>query len=270
MQSLKTRENLKGTRRPARLPDSLNRRLSDYAITAAATGVAAMACSLPAEAAPVCKNLTVKISSTATFALNPAHQIAPPFNIAQTTFSYITSTEDIPFWWNRGFFAANSAGAKVLLGDKDLPADLAAGDEIGPGGQFGKGRSYGLMFTYGKGSYLYRGNGTVKKHRGNVALQQPSFVGFQFAQAGKVHYGWARLQVTVKHSQHHQPQTKVTILGYGFETAPNTAIGAGSCGATEASEDSQGDRAVTSQRESHGPTLGDLAAGVLSMPSTQE
>jgi hypothetical protein len=120
------------------------------------------ACSLQAEAAPVCTNLAVKLSSTSTFALNPAHQIAPPFNIAQTTFSYITSTEDIPFWWNRGSLAANSAGAKVLLGDNDLPADLFAGNAIGPGGQFGKGRSYGLIFTCGNGSCLYRGNGTPR------------------------------------------------------------------------------------------------------------
>ena len=220
-----------------------------------------MACSLTAEAAPVCKTLSITLSSTSTFPLNPMHTVAPPFNVAQTTFSYFKSSIYVHLWWNRGFFAANSAGAKVLLGKSDLPADLASGAEIGPGGQFGKGRSYGLMFTYGEGSFLHRGHGTIDKHRGNVDLQQPSLMGFQFAQAGKIHYGWARLQVTVQHLQHYEPHTTVTILGYGYEAAPNTAIAAGSCAATADSAGRVSSGSKTAAGLQVGPTLGMLAGG---------
>jgi hypothetical protein len=86
-------------------------------------------------------------------------------------------------------------------------------------------------------------------------------VGFQFAQAGKVHYGWARLRVTIQHRQHYEPHTTVAILGYGYETAPNTAIAAGSCGASADSEDRLSPENKTAASSQVGPTLGMLAGG---------
>src|ERR1700683_202152 len=53
---------------------------------------------------------------------------------AQSLYTQYFSTTGISqfFWWNRGFFTPNSAGAKVLLGPKGLPADVAFGAEIWP------------------------------------------------------------------------------------------------------------------------------------------
>jgi len=241
-------------KRPARLSEALNRSLNGYSLAAAAAGVSILASAMPAEGAPVCGNISTLLEHTNTLPFNPAGQPASPFNFAQTTFQYFLSTTGVSSlrWWNRGFFNPNSGGAKVLLGAKNLPADVALGSLIGPGGQFGKPASYGMLFTYGKGNFSHvQGGGTKLKHRGNLSLVQDSYVGFQFSQSGNVHYGWARLSVTF-----HGGGVKQTILhalDYGYESTPNTAIAAGSCAA--------GEPANPASSESRGTSLGMLALG---------
>jgi hypothetical protein len=112
-----------------------------------------------------------------------------------------------------------------------------------------------LLFTYGKGNFSGRGGGTLSKHRGNMSLTQKSIVGFQFSEAGSVHYGWARLGVTF---HDHRQRTVLRILGYGYESTPDTAIAAGSCDSPEQSSSSTPDAASQS---SHGSSLGMLALG---------
>jgi hypothetical protein len=241
---------------PARLSEPLSRGLNAYAFAAAAAGVAAIACAMPAEGAPVCKDLSAKLLATNTLPLNPAEQAVAPFNIAQTTMSYFLSTTGISqfIWWNRGFFVPNSAGAKVLLGAKNVPANVASGAEIGPGGQFGKGASYGVLFTYGRGNFSHiQGGGTKLKHRGNLSLVQDNYIGFQFSESGQAHYGWVRLRVTFQNPP--QTHTVIHVLGLGYESAPNTAIAAGSCSGSEK------EKAGARPSDFRGASLGMLALG---------
>lgn len=260
----------------ASIAESLNRRLASYAIAAAAAGVATLACSAPAEGEPICKILSLQLSNTTTYALNPANQIAPPFNIAQTTLSSVPSSGYYSFWWNRGFFVANSAGANALVDDTGLVVDAAAGALIGPDGKFGKGQSYGMMFTYGYGTFDFRAHGTLKKHRGNLNLRDVNYIGFEFLQAGKIHYGWARLRMTFVRRQYYQPAVHIHILGYGYETTPNTPVAAGACSAETALNKSEPEsnhadkakiisnpaaRSEDPSSFSRGATLGMLAAG---------
>jgi hypothetical protein len=258
--SISTRAARK-TKTPARLPESLNRRLNAYAMAAAASGVAVLACAMPAEGAPICKTVSIDLQTSNTFPLNPAQQFAPAFNVAQsqyTQYFYTTGVSQF-FWWNRGFFEPNSAGAKVVLGANNLPADLAFGADIGPGGNFGKPTSYGLLFTYGRGTYgRVQGGGTKSQHRGNLSLLQSGYVGFQFAQAGQVHYGWARLAVTFKQGYFNKSYSSTHVLGYGYESSPNTAIAAGSCSTAENSEPSG---PAELHPGSQAPSLGTLALG---------
>jgi hypothetical protein len=261
-------------KRPAALPEHLNQRLGSYALAATAAGVATLACAMPAQGAPVCKNLTADLLHTTTYPINPAGQIAAPFNVAQTTYTYFHSTTGISHfsWWNRGFFTPNSAGAKLLLGSRNLPADVPSGASIGPGGSFGKGTSYGLMFTYGNGTLFNHAHGTLKKHRGNLNLLQANYIGFQFLKAGETHYGWARLRVSLIPGNFYGTPfsfTEVHLLGFGYETTPNTAIAAGSCSgdapqnadATGPSGKEQTKVAASSQK-----SLGILAVGNLGLP----
>jgi hypothetical protein len=243
-----TKRRLSSGKAPARLSDSLSQRLSAYAVAAGAAAVAVLACSPPAEAAPICKRLSTEIPLSNTFPLNPAGQAAAPFNIVNTTFQYLDSYGRF-FWWNRGFFIPNSGAANLLLSANNLPANLESGNAIGPGGNFGKAKSYGLMFTYGKGfPYDPQGHGTLKKHIGNFNLQQTNYIGFVFSKSAEAHYGWARMNVTLRQGGIGKYST-IHLLGWGYESTPNTAIAAGDC--SDAGRPSQG----------NGASLGTLALG---------
>jgi hypothetical protein len=239
----------------AKLSEALHERLNGYALAAGAAGVALLACSPSAEAAPVCKNLSITLHSNDTYALRPANQTFPPFQIAQTDSRYLSSTYNRFYSWNRAFFTPNTAGANVLLGPESLAANLAAGASIGPGGQFGKPGSYGMLFTYGKGFRFNgaKGGGTLLKHRGNFDLQQANYVGFDFSQSGQVYYGWVRLRVTFEKGYAGHKYTILHILGYGYESTPNTAIAAGSCTASASGGTSDGTL--------HDPPMHDAIAG---------
>jgi hypothetical protein len=226
-------------KKPSVLSEPLQRRLNAYAMAAASAGVAALACAPPAEGAPVCRVTPKELSHTINLSFNPASQALPPFQIAQTTFSYVSSNYLYSWWWNRGFFTPNSKGANLLLAPNGYAASVLPGSPIGPAGTFGKGASYGLLFSYGLGSwdnYRKYGHGTKLKHRGNLNFKNAeNFFGFEFSLNGKIHYGWLRLHVTFHHYQHHAvwTQTIIHLDSYGYETTPNTAIAAGSCTGAE-------------------------------------
>lgn len=224
----RSRTNSAKRKTPSELPEHLHRRLNSYALAGSAAGVAILACSIPVDAAPVCKTVYVKLVGTDTYALNPAHQLIPPFNVAETwkDVSSLTTT-----FWNRGFFIPNWPGARALLASNNLPADVRSGASIGPGEHFGKGQSYGLLFTYGPG-----GGGTLHHHKGNLQLRQINYIGFEFSLAEESHYGWMRLRITFEPGGDGAIGT-MHIHSYGYETTPNKAIHAGQCSASQLSPD---------------------------------
>jgi hypothetical protein len=238
---------------PSILSESLHRTLNAYTLAASAAGVAMLACSVPAEAAPVCKNPNLTIPGTNTYALNPAGQQIAPFNIAQT---FNNPSSQSFGWWNRDFLTPNSAGANAVVDKNGFPAALAAGASIGPAAQFGRGKSYGLLFTYGYGP---SGRGGEKHHKGNFQFGQSNYFGFKFSVSGEVHYGWVRLSVTLGRGLDGKA-VFTKILSYGYETTPNTAIAAGSCTASAAAA------APTGGAPSAAASLGLLALGSEGLP----
>lgn len=259
---------------PCTLSDSLHRSLSAYALAAGAAGVAVLACSGSAEAAPVCKSPNLTIPGTNTYALNPAGQQIAPFNIAQT----FNNPSSMSFgWWNRDFLTPNSAGANAVVDKNGFPAALATGASIGPAAHFGRGKSYGLLFTYGYGP---SGRGGKNHHQGNFVFGQANYFGFKFSVAGQVHYGWVRLSVTLGRGLDGKA-VFTKIESYGYEANPNIAIAAGSCTGsaekvnanTSRKDSSGGDTAdvVSATREVPAPTaLGLLALGSEGLPLWRE
>ncbi len=258
-----TRKRATSARQPMALSTSLDRRLNGYALAAGAAGVALLACSAPAaEAAPVCKTLSAQLFRAAAYPINPAGQAIAPFNLGQSTvvytaYGYSTFSAN----WNRAFLAANSLGANALLDSKGFPADVASGAAIGPGGNFGKGASYGLMFTYGKGPGSKSDVGTLSRHKGNFNFQQENIFGFEFAQSGKIHFGWVRLKANVKIYDKQYKRTQISVLQYGYESTPNTAIDAGSCGSGQRAEADSGQGLTEATLRPSAAELGRLALG---------
>jgi hypothetical protein len=204
-------------RAPVHLAESMLRQLNGYSLAAGAAGVAVLACSGSAEAAPICGKLSVILSRTETYAFNPAHQKVSPFNVAQT---YNDISSHSMSRGERGFFTPNTPDAKVILSVNGFPQNMASGASIGPGGKFGKVRSYGLLFDYS----FFRGI------TGNFKSGQFGYIGFQFSQTGQIHYGWLRLRLGISTRYYVFPS--LLLSEFGYESTPNTAITAGNCAAS--------------------------------------
>ncbi len=189
--------------------------LNAYVLSASAAGVAILASSVFAEAEAVCVPLNnVVLLGSGTYQLFLSGEDVPAFNVAQT---YSVSSHQTFGFWNRGFFTPNSVGASVVVSSNGFPADLSSRAVVGPGGEFGKGNSYGLLFTYGPS-----GGGTRNHHKGNFGAKV-NYVGFKFMQAEQMHFGWARMRMTIT-SRRHSKYTSIRIDSYGFETTPNKPI----------------------------------------------
>ena len=210
-----TLPNTKKSRaRPATvLPEPLLKYLNRYQLAASAAGVALLACSSPAEGAPVCGSLSVTLARIDTYAFNPAHQKVAPFNAAHTLADLSSMPQSFQA---RGFFTPNTPDAKAVLSTSGLLANVSAGASIGPGGKFGKGNSYGLVFGY----YYFN------RFAGNFPSDQSGYVGFQFSEMGQTHYGWLRVRIANVSGENYP---SLLLSEYGYESSPATAIAAGNC-----------------------------------------
>ncbi len=94
---------------------------------------------------------------------------------------------------------------------------LAAGDAIAPGA--------GFQTSYGTCAFAISIPGLFATTYGDWA-GQTGYVGCKFEGGdGQTHYGWVHLSVATG-------VTSATVLAYGYESTPNTAISAGDMGTT--------------------------------------
>lgn len=204
----------------ARIDPPLLAQLNSYRVAASAAGVAIIACACPAEAAPICGKIALNFSDTGSYSFNPANQPISPFIVAQTYNNLSSHSHSVEL---RGFFTPNAPSAQAVLGTSGSPANLNAGAIVGSTAKFGKGNSYGKVFQF---QYFSGVTGPFRSGH-------PGFVGFKFSQGGHTHYGWLRLMVNLRSQTNYYPF--MSISGYGYESSPNTAIAAGSCGTSAAS-----------------------------------
>jgi hypothetical protein len=207
-----------------KLPDSVHRQLNMYAIAAGAAGVGALALAQPVEAKIVYTPANVQIGGTVgklNLDLN---------NDGITDFEFCVATNyrscpaqpgrrtsagknpPSPFFSDLSIFPAKGAnqvwGHSTFKGSPTASA-LPAGVPVGPKGEFSPGHR--LMATW-----FYAG---TTQHGGPWANVQHRYLGLKFFIKGKVHYGWARLNV-----HWYAPQVSGTLTGYAYETVPGKAI----------------------------------------------
>jgi hypothetical protein len=215
------------------------RRLNSYALAATAAGVGALALARPAEAKVV---------------YTPAHRVMNTSNPHEfylldlnhdgvKDFSFIAYYE-VGLSSQFAFLRCNPRGTNSVSG-RPFEAALHAGALIGPSGRFGKGHitmarvsTYPLAF---QGPWANNGKGVKDR-----------YLGLKFAISGKIHYGWARLNVKVGKIGNIVNITAL-LTGYAYETIPNKAIIAGK---------TKGPDAITIQPGS----LGHLARGASTIP----
>jgi len=187
--------------RSANLPDSLHHRLNTYALAASTAGVSWLALSQPAGAEIVYTPTHLNISQNSTIPLDLNHD-----GINDFSFSNFYAG-----WTNSGVGALLLKGAQGngFWASTNSAAALPAGVSIGPKGPF---RGYGAMANMFQtfGSFQSWGPWVNVKHR---------YLGLKFSIKGKIHYGWARLNVTNGHGGF-----SGTITGYAYETVPNKPV----------------------------------------------
>lgn len=195
---------------PSQLSESMHKRLNAYALAAGAAGVSVLALAQPAEAkiayTPAYKKVLTN-GGPAFLDLN--HDGVNDFYLTNVLGGRSTTQfwvlKVVPGHGNQIFGGSNGGGYFVA-------SDLSAGKAIGPNKQhFGAATimyRMGLYYSHTIGSW------------GNV---HDRFLGLRFLIKGKVHYGWARLNVSSVHGK----SLTATLTGYAYETIPGKAIIAG-------------------------------------------
>ena len=218
-----------GLRKTGKLSDSVNHQLNMYALAASAAGVATLAL-VPAAGA--------KVIYTA------AHKVIP-----KEMRVYIDLNRD---GINDLFFFMLTCSDRFCSALYGIPlsnnlawatgtrsvAALHPGKRIGPSKHF---QSSHIFMVHSERKLNARPNA-------NTLLNQPNstsctyynsgpwlnvknrYLGLQFIIKGKTHYGWARLNVTVREGvcPNHPGKVTAILTGYAYETIPGKAIIAGS------------------------------------------
>jgi hypothetical protein len=242
----------RATRSRANLTDSVNRKLNMYALAAGATGVGALALAQPAEA---------RIVYTRT------HQVTSPNQVLSIDlnhdgikdFSIVTSYADGSGHFTVGLKVYQYyAGHSNRIAGKGNAAAFRAGTQIGPKRLFSYNNHQMAreQFNQGQrshfsGPWANTGNG-VKNH----------YLGLKFIIGSQVHYGWARLTVTLgNHATLGDVQG--TLTGYAYETIPDKPILAGNiiAAATKGAEDDAEPTASLKTPTPEPTTLAMLALG---------
>ena len=232
------------SRKTFKISDSLNRQLNTYALVASAAGVSVLALAGTSEAKVVYTethqvtragfplHIDLNHDGTNDFVLRTTIYVGSSgFEVGLDPSGYRKNAVAGRRFSHRGyFFSAASA--------------LPAGARIGPE------RKFPVRFPF-MAVELFNGHDSQYSDEGPWAGKgngvRDRYLGLKFVVHGKVHYGWARLSVTLGHHRQFD-DVSGTLTGYAYETVPNKPIIAGQI---------TGPDVITVQPE----TLGSLARG---------
>jgi len=226
------------------LSEPINQRLNMYALAAAAAGVGMLAQTAGARV----------VYTPAHVRITPIHRIPLDLNhdgMADFTFNDTFSTTSGGFY-RRGVLSILPAQANQIWGHVDgigghYASALAAGVRVGPKGRFSAG-SRSLAYGGQEGTSIFcHGKWTDVKNR---------YLGLKFVIHGKIHFGWARLNVTCNVAQ--EGRTDALLTGYAYETIANKPIATGKTKGPDGASHGSSSEPITSIPEA---ALGALAGG---------
>jgi hypothetical protein len=238
--------NAPQSRETLQISDFLNRRLTAYAQVASAAGVSVLALAGASEAKVVYTE-TYEVTHGFPLYIDLNHDGIKDF-LLRTMFYRGSSGIEVGLSVS-GYRNADNvvAGKRVGSGSGyflSAASALPAGARIGPNGNFSvRSPLMAVELFNGVGSQYsdqgpWAGKGAGVRNR---------YLGLKFVVDGEVHYGWARLSVTLGHHRQ-SDDVSGTLTGYAYETDPEKPIIAGRI---------TGPDVITVQPE----TLGGLALG---------
>jgi hypothetical protein len=201
------------SRNAAQLPESLNRHLGQYALAASAAGVGLLAVAQPAEAKIVYTPAhKVTGHNLPGINLDLNHDGVADFRLCRNddTYHCTATTGAHPLGFYSRLLARPINKLNGVVGKGTYASALVAGKPIGGHGTFPNGDSV-MAWGWESGSLSHSGGPWL-----NVTNR---YLGFKFVIKGKIHYGWARLNV-----RWWQGPQKATLTGYAYETIPGKPI----------------------------------------------
>jgi hypothetical protein len=222
-------------RKTVSLSDSVHQQLNSYALAASAAGVTLLALSQPSDAKIVYTQTHVVIGTNHIYELDLNHDGLADFKINNHSFftdTVVATLSALPAQANN-----RVVGAQRQIGSPYYAYALTHGGAIGPKQPF-------------SGGWMAWSDGANRA--GRWVNVRGRYLGLKFRIKGKIHYGWARLNVTVGNSR-----ITATLTGYAYETIAGKTIIAGATKGPDGGE-------PTASFNMHTPepaTLGMLAVG---------
>jgi len=196
------------------LNEELDKCLLAYVAVATAAGVGILSLAQPAEGKIIYTptHKTVRLNRAVPIDLNPdgihdfdvfnkTHNSTTPFGSYLKAEPLRSGNEIWAQQTSRGFYGSALA--------------LRAGARVGSSVQ---------KFAAGREMMAYRSSGSSTRSGGRWKNVSKRYLGLKFLINGKVHYGWARLNVAIS------KQISTTLTGYAYETVPNKSIVTGDTG----------------------------------------
>jgi len=231
-------------RKTFKISDSLNRQLNTYALVASAAGVSVLALARASEAKVVYTETHQVTHTGFPLYIDLNHDGIKDF-VLRTT--YYAGSGSFEVGLDPSGYRNNAVAGRRLNHSSyffSAASALPAGARIGPERRFPVRHAFMAVELFdGVGSqdsvlgpWAGKGNGVRDR-----------YLGLKFVVHRKVHYGWARLSVTLGHHRQFD-DVSGTLTGYAYETVANKPIIAGQ---------TKNPDVITVQPE----TLGELARG---------
>jgi len=215
------------TKQLFRLPD-FDHRLSMYALAAAAAGVGVLALAPPAEGEIVYTKAHKRINPNTTLYLDLNHDGIADFDLKDIfEASQVSSSGRLSALPAR---AKNAVWGHVVQRQAYASA-LSANVEVGSKGQFLSGAG-GMASQYFNGG---RDQAGFQYGNGPWANVKNRYLGLKFVIEGKIHFGWARLDVSLSN---YSSTVTAVLTGYAYETVANRPILTGKESGPEAEDNS--------------------------------
>jgi len=208
------------SRKTFTISDSLNRQLNTYALVASAAGVSVLALAGASEAKVVYTETHQVTRAGVPLYIDLNHDGINDF-VLRTTI-YVGSSGFEVGLDPSGYRKNAVAGRRFSHSGYFFSAAsaLPAGARIGPESKFPVRHPFMAVELFNGRSSQYSDLGPWAGKGKGV---RDKYLGLKFLIHGKVHYGWARLSVTLGHHRQYD-DVSGTLTGYAYETIPNKAI----------------------------------------------
>jgi hypothetical protein len=198
--------------KPAPLSDLVHRNLNMYALAATAAGVGALAMTQPAEAKIVYTPANVSITPGTTVPIDLNNDGTVDFNL--TNWNSKAQSSGIV---SSSLSAQPAQPGNAIWGYVNRKSHVVSAAALPAGFQIAANKRFHIFTNSMAGRYAnaFEHEDTC---RGKWQQASKKYLGLRFMINGRVHYGWARLDVSCNGN------VSGTLTGYAYESIPNKPI----------------------------------------------